>query len=188
MINKADIRRHFRSLRDALTPREVNDSSRQISETLMSIEEVAAVNTIFCYASIGNEVMTHTLIDRMIESGKTVTTPVTEQRRVMHPHRISSRDELRHVMRGTAALLEPVGSPRFVGRIDLIIAPAVAMTEAGDRLGMGGGYYDRFIELHPNARSIVLAYDCQMTNELPVEEHDQRINVIVTPTRVIRTG
>ena len=67
---------------------------------------------------------------------------------------------------------------------DVLFMPLVGFTEAGDRLGQGGGYYDRYLAAHPETIAIGMAWDVQRVDELPVEEHDQKLTAIVTPTRL----
>ena len=64
--------------------------------------------------------------------------------------------------------------------IDLLIVPGVAFTLQGDRMGYGGGYYDRFIPRCTRARVLALAFQEQIYDELPTEEHDLRIPLIIT--------
>lgn len=68
---------------------------------------------------------------------------------------------------------------------DVLFVPLVAFTAAGDRLGQGGGFYDKWLAAHPETVRIGLAWDMQEVPELPVEEHDMRLNAVVTPTRVL---
>ncbi len=64
--------------------------------------------------------------------------------------------------------------------IDLLIVPGVAFTRSGDRIGYGGGYYDRFIPLCTKADVMALAFEEQILPELPVEKHDLRIAHLIT--------
>ena len=69
--------------------------------------------------------------------------------------------------------------------IDFLVVPGVAFTLAGDRMGYGGGYYDRFIPLCTQARVVALAFREQLVDSLPVEEHDLQIPELITPlTRI----
>ena len=65
-----------------------------------------------------------------------------------------------------------------------LIVPLVAFTERGERLGQGGGHYDRWLAAHPGTITIGLAWDCQLVDALPIEAHDIRLDAIVTPTRL----
>ena len=67
----------------------------------------------------------------------------------------------------------------------VVFVPLVGFTSDGARLGMGAGHYDRWLEAHPQALAIGLAWDCQEVPALPLEAHDRTLAAIVTPTRLI---
>jgi 5-formyltetrahydrofolate cyclo-ligase len=67
---------------------------------------------------------------------------------------------------------------------DALVVPLVAFTASGDRLGQGAGHYDRWLAAHGAVPTIGLAWDVQEVESLPIEEHDQRLTAIVTPTRI----
>jgi 5-formyltetrahydrofolate cyclo-ligase len=65
----------------------------------------------------------------------------------------------------------------------------VAFDETGARLGYGGGYFDRLLPmLRADCARIGVAFDEQVLSEIPAEEHDAHVDVVVTPTRVLRPG
>ena len=68
---------------------------------------------------------------------------------------------------------------------EVLFMPLVGFTAKGDRLGQGGGYYDRYLAAHPQTLAIGMAWDVQEVPELPTELHDIRLSAIVTPTRVL---
>jgi 5-formyltetrahydrofolate cyclo-ligase len=68
---------------------------------------------------------------------------------------------------------------------EVLFMPLIGFTARGDRLGQGGGYYDRFLAAHPQTTAIGMAWDIQEVPELPLELHDMRLSAIVTPTRVL---
>jgi 5-formyltetrahydrofolate cyclo-ligase len=68
---------------------------------------------------------------------------------------------------------------------EVLFMPLVGFTAMGDRLGQGGGYYDRYLAAHPQVTAIGMAWDVQEVPELPTELHDMRLSAIVTPTRVL---
>nr|WP_325049138.1 5-formyltetrahydrofolate cyclo-ligase [Tsuneonella amylolytica] len=70
-------------------------------------------------------------------------------------------------------------------RPSVLFVPLLAFTLTGDRLGQGGGHYDRWLESNPDAVRIGLAWDVQEVPELPVEPHDMALDLVVTPTRVL---
>jgi 5-formyltetrahydrofolate cyclo-ligase len=67
----------------------------------------------------------------------------------------------------------------------VLFVPLLGFTAGGERLGQGGGHYDRWIEAHPQAIRIGLAWDVQEIASLPVEPHDAALDLVVTPTRVL---
>ena len=68
---------------------------------------------------------------------------------------------------------------------EVLFMPLVGFTAKGDRLGQGGGYYDRYLAAHPQTIAIGMAWDVQEVPELPTELHDMRLSAIVTPTRIL---
>ena len=68
---------------------------------------------------------------------------------------------------------------------EVLFMPLIGFTANGDRLGQGGGYYDRFLAAHPQTIAIGMAWDVQEVDELPIELHDMRLSAIVTPTRIL---
>lgn len=66
---------------------------------------------------------------------------------------------------------------------DLLFVPLIGFTASGERLGQGGGHYDRWLAEHPGRIAVGLAWDVQLVEGLPVEPHDQPLDAVVTPTR-----
>lgn len=67
---------------------------------------------------------------------------------------------------------------------DILFCPLVGFTAEGDRLGLGAGHYDRWLAEQPPQLAIGLAWDCQLTVQLPTEPHDRPLNAVITPTRL----
>jgi 5-formyltetrahydrofolate cyclo-ligase len=65
----------------------------------------------------------------------------------------------------------------------LAFVPLLAFSAHGERLGQGGGHYDRWLATHSQVQAVGLAWDCQLANDLPCEAHDRRLQAVVTPTR-----
>lgn len=83
---------------------------------------------------------------------------------------------------GPFGLLQPAAdAPVMVP--DVLIVPLLGFTETGERLGQGGGHYDRWLAQHPDTATVGLGWDSQRVDSLPTEPHDRPLNAIVTPTR-----
>ena len=77
------------------------------------------------------------------------------------------------------------GAPLPTNLIDLVVVPGLAFDAHGHRLGRGGGYYDRFLSrLRKSAKSIGLAYEEQMIDQVPINEDDVSVKIVVTDRRV----
>lgn len=164
----------------------------------------------FVYVSYGSELGTHGLIRSLLARGDAVSVPVLgEAEGWMHTQPIASWDALVPDERGRLALpaAAPATGPRRGNRAvlgseplsaqtsaqdaqtpDVVLLPCLAVTPGGERLGQGGGYYDRYLAAHPGVAAIALAYDEQVVEGLPTEAHDRRVDAVVTPTRWIGLG
>ena len=84
---------------------------------------------------------------------------------------------------GPFGMLQPLADAP-VSDPDVLIVPLVGFTAEGERLGQGGGHYDRWLATRPDVTAIGLAWDCQLVETLPTEPHDRRLDALVTPTRM----
>ena len=85
---------------------------------------------------------------------------------------------------GVLGLRQPSGDlPELVP--DVLFMPLVGFTARGERLGQGGGFYDRWLAAHPATIAIGMAWDVQEVPELPLEPHDMPLAAIITPTRIL---
>lgn len=84
---------------------------------------------------------------------------------------------------GPMGLMQPAADATKVTP-QVLFMPLVGFTESGDRIGQGGGFYDRWLEAHPNTIAIGLAWDVQKVDSLPVEQHDMPLKAVITPTRI----
>ena len=184
--NKAELRRRMRGVREAVSDAE--EESRRILGRLLAEPRFHAElespqpSVWFVYVSTGNEVGTHRLIQALLHQGQPVAVPYTDSESTMMARLIDSFDELKP---GRFGILAPEAESPEV-EPDLCVVPCIAVTESGDRLGRGGGYYDRYLADHPDTTAIALAFDEQIVGAIEAEPHDQRVDYIVTPTRTIR--
>ncbi len=90
-------------------------------------------------------------------------------------------------VRGSGLLFKSLIPNKFIPnhRANLIIVPALFVQKDGYRLGRGRGYYDRLLRFFPFKKKIFLGYDWQVRNQVPIEQHDQRVSAIITDLRFI---
>jgi 5-formyltetrahydrofolate cyclo-ligase len=143
---------------------------------------------IFCFVSFRSEIETRGILLDALADGKTVAVPrVDVHAKEMKAYVI--KDLERDLAPGFREILEPDISceEARADAIELIIAPGIAFTPRGDRLGYGGGFYDRFIEMHYAIINCALTYDRLVVGALPVKEHDRVVDYLITETGVIPT-
>lgn len=87
---------------------------------------------------------------------------------------------------GSYGIMQPPSSAKEVVP-DLVFVPLIGFTADLDRLGQGGGHYDRWLAEHPDTIAVGLAWDAQLVESLPVEQHDVPLSAVVTPTRIYGT-
>ena len=141
--------------------------------------------TVGLYRSDEGEALSRGYIRFFFERGHPVALPrVTTLDKPMEFRRHTDPYEESDLEAGVWGLRQPgVDAPVVVPEV--LFMPLVGFTAKGDRLGQGGGYYDRFLAAHPQTIAIGMAWDIQEVPELPVELHDMRLSAIVTPTRVL---
>lgn len=185
---KADIRERARSARRCLDPGFCADAAERIAEDLLSLPELRVARVVMAYAASPEELDPAPVIEALHGLGKAVALPRVESPGVLGVHLFAHGDELEG---GAFGIRQPYAhAPRLpFESIDAVIVPGVAFDSLGRRVGYGGGYYDRLLpQLRPDCLRIGIAYDEQLAEELPAEDHDERVHVVVTPTRVIHPG
>ena len=140
----------------------------------------AQANTFFVYMSYSSEARTDGLIAALKEQGKQVYAPCVDGEQ-MQAVLIGEDFSLSDM-----GIREPVGQP-FDGEVDVVVLPLLAVDEKGNRLGYGGGYYDRYLQKHPTSYTVGFAYDCQVVKSVPHEATDIPLCAIVTDKRIIYT-
>jgi 5-formyltetrahydrofolate cyclo-ligase len=175
-MKKRELRQRFRSER----------SLRDLAESWVHIinsDEFMAAKTIASYLSYGDEPQTKDLNEALIKNGKTLLLPRMLKNRnlewVIWDGKMSKLVK-------SGKILEPVGNPESENGIDIVIVPTLHATREGDRLGQGGGSYDRALS-RISAWRIGLIYSGELTIEpFPVETHDIKLNAIATPDLILR--
>jgi 5-formyltetrahydrofolate cyclo-ligase len=87
------------------------------------------------------------------------------------------------LVEGPMGLMQPAADIEIV-EPEVLFMPLVGFTERGERIGQGGGFYDRWLAAHPETLAIGMAWDVQRVDSLPVEDHDMPLAAIITPTRI----
>lgn len=154
-----------------------------ISTKVLDNKDIIEAKTIFIFISFKSEVNTILLIEKLLERGYNVCVPRLEDK-TMKAIRILSLDNLKQ----TKYALEPkIGVEVKADEIDIIIVPGVAFDKKGNRIGYGGGYYDKFMKnIRKDCRKIALAYELQVLDRIIVDEWDIEIDSLITEKNIYR--
>lgn len=158
-----------------------------IKERLFSLKEFKSAKSIMFYTSIRSEVYTLGMIREALWMGKKVSLPrVDVMRHCLKIYEVKETGELTPGYMGIPEPLPQKNRLRSLNSIDMVIMPGVAFDPTGGRLGYGEGYYDRLLRRRGILKT-ALAYEEQIVRHIPSDEHDVRVDAIVTEERVIWT-
>lgn len=167
-------------------PREARArESASIAESLLSLPELARARAVLAYAALLEEPDLATAFALLRERGTAVVYPRVAGTRALTLHVASETD----LAPGTYGIREPAADAPMVAAdgLDAIVLPGLAFDRSGVRLGHGGGFYDTLLEgLPPRIARIGVAFDAQIRDTLPREEHDALVDVVVTAGGVYR--
>ncbi len=188
---KQRFRKEVLARRDKLTTALRVIRSADILQKLFELEAARSATWIHFYVSFGSEVETTGMIAHALSRGKRVTVPKmdsTSKQLILS----ELKDPVRELSPGPKGIPEPKPEafrPIEINKMDLFVVPGVAFDEGGNRLGQGAGYYDRLLTGISGRIPIVgLAFELQLIKEIPVGEHDVKVNWIVTEKRTIKCG
>ena len=180
MKDKGSLRTYYLKLLKEQSKEERLRKSRLIAEQLWKLPAIQKAQSILFYASMPSEVDTLAMIEKAIFSGKRVALPIVEQKKgKLIPTLISSMEDV-HI--GTYGITEPhdPGKAIALKDLDAVIVPGLAFDRLNNRLGRGAGYYDRFLSSLPmTVTTVGLAFDFQLTESLPTEAHDVRLQQVI---------
>ena len=173
-------------LEAALTPEYRKKSSRAIIRRLLSMPEYQEAQTVFCFAGTDHEIDTRPILADVLSSGKTLCVPLCTAPGVMELRQIRSFEEL---VPGAYGILEPPMTAPLTDPddVDLAILPCLTCNHLGQRLGQGGGYYDRFLSNYRGG-TVLLCREKLIREEIPLEPHDYPIPWVLTETGLYEDG
>jgi 5-formyltetrahydrofolate cyclo-ligase len=183
---KEELRKEGMKIRKDLPETELLEKSKQIKKRLYKMKEFQQATTILFYVSYDNEVYTQDMIKENLSNGKNVVVPITDAEK--HCLILSKLNNWEDLECSTYSILEPKKNcirEVSLDKIDLILVPGVVFDESGNRIGHGKGYYDNLLKNSKKALHIGLAFEMQIVDNIPAEEHDVKVDKIVTENRII---
>lgn len=178
----------IRQRRRALTPEQQRRFGQQAAARMLSFPPVVMAHTVAVFLSFDGELDTQPLIEQLWQAGKRVYLPA------LHPFSPGNLLFLHYhpqsaLVTNRLKIQEPRLDVRDVlplPKLDVLVTPLVAFDEDGQRLGMGGGFYDRTLQNWQQHKILPVGYahDCQLVEKLPVEEWDIPLPAVVTPSKI----
>lgn len=181
METKEQLRKLVHARRGQAASTDLTRDSSIIFHKILGMKEYVIAGSIYAYMDHNNEVMTRAFLARALGDGKRVAIPKVTGKGTMEFRYI---DSLKQFQTGPLGIAEPVDDTDLAdSETALIIMPGVAFDPACHRVGYGGGYYDNYLREHPNHITIAVAFDFQVFDEVPFEEHDYVPRMLVTESR-----
>lgn len=189
MKDKNKLRNKISSLRDKISNDDWTSLSEQINDKVKGLTPYKKADTALFFCSFRSEVNTIPLIKTALEEGKKVILPITDTSRgeLIFSQLKDFEEELTE---GTYGILEPKDEyirPVDPEEFDFVLMPGMVFDKKGYRIGYGGGYYDKFLGcLSELPHLVAVAFDLQVIDgQVPYEDHDIPVDLIVTEERVI---
>lgn len=188
MMNKKETRQFVLSLRAQLSEEERIIKSKQIQGQVLALPEFKESKMAMIFLNFRDEVETTHIAEEVKANGKRLVLPRCAPKGILVPALISDLES--DIEPGMWGIREPK-KDRLVeaetAEIDFVLVPGAAFDMQGNRLGYGAGYYDRFFQrLQPTVPKVAVAFACQVLPEVPVEEHDAKMTMLVTEEGVYR--
>lgn len=177
LCDKADLRRKKRGEAAQLPDEYIKKSNAEILERLLTLPQLEKAEVVFLYYGVGREVSTAELIEILLSRGKRVALPVCRADGSMEFYIL---DDPARLSIGAFGIPEPPkDAPAIPSENDLMIVPALCCDIKGNRLGHGGGYYDRYLARH-EAFTVCPCRARLLEMQLPIEDSDIPMKLVIT--------
>ena len=177
--SKTTLRKEMQTLRREISREKAEESERICIEHLRQSDIYRNHEWVYPYISYQKEMPTLRLIEKMKEDGKRIAVPKVMGEEMAF-YEITSLLDCKPACMG---ILEPVEGKKMVTEPGLMLMPGLAFDSHGGRMGYGGGYYDKYLSRYPYHRTVAWAYDFQIIDQVPMKEHDRRVDYIITPEK-----
>jgi len=183
-ITKAELRTEIGKKRRYITPLQKTKFDEQIYKNIIGMTEWKKAKNIFIYISTEEEVSTIKLIEDCFGKKKIIVPKSHTKFNTLTLHEIKSFDD---TAKGKYSILEPLPHTKIIDpkNVDLAIIPGIVFDKNGHRIGHGKAYYDG-LSPHLKCQKIGLAYEVQIVDNIPAQEHDIPVNQIVTEKTIYR--
>lgn len=185
MTTPTDAKREIRSRMKAARRQRDAAATARAQATLDTLLRLVvghfAPRSVFTYVAMAGEAGTRDLIDHLLALGTTVLVPRLLGREQMIAVEFPGWERLEA---GRLGILSPASATPSPTSPALVLVPGLAFSSHGERLGFGAGYYDRWLAAHPRAVRVGACFEYQVCERVPVDEHDEAVDYLVTERRI----
>ena len=166
---KKRLRKHIRA--------NVGDAARDVSiwEQLESLPEFTQAQSVLLYWSMPSEVGTHSFLERWYGRKKLYLPKVAGESLEIREYSPETLEE------GYRGIMEPSSLAPEASTVDLVIVPGMAFDAKGNRLGRGGGFYDRLLPTL-SCPKVGICRSGQLVEDVPMQSWDQKVDIVITPS------
>lgn len=181
---KIELRRRLQRLRAKMSGEQAAASSLQASRHILACDAYRKAKCIMGFLAFGKELSVDIVLEQALADGKIVAVPLITSDKEFVPVRLLDMQHFSLDRYGIRTAPQPVQLVESE-EIDLILVPGVAFGRDGSRLGMGAGYYDRFLLKAGQAVRMGVAYDALMQDALPVDAYDVNMQLLASESGII---
>ena len=175
-MDKKELRRSISAMKKAMTPEQIETASRRLEELFLETKQYKEAKTIYGYLPYNQEVRTVPMLEQALKDGKRIAVPKCYGDEMKFIY----LEDLSRVGPGYCNIPEPIeDGPVAEDPTALVLMPGLAFTKNGDRMGYGGGFYDKFLAREPNHPTVALCYAFQMVDTLPTAEYDIPVDCVL---------
>lgn len=180
-MKKAELRNELKLMRGNMPKDEAEKKSDIICQNFINSDLYKNARVIALYISIKNEVNLKKLIKRAFKDGKRVLVPITDKaKKEIYLSEIYINSDFEN---GDFNIPEPVDKSSCQA-CDVMLVPGIAFTRMGERIGWGGGFYDRLIE-KTDTVTVGVCYDFQIVEKIKKEPHDFSMDYILSESEMV---
>lgn len=177
-MTKAALRLKLKAERKALDPQQKTDWDSKICQLLIDFVRVQEAQRIHCYLPMAEEIQLWPFLQDCLDGGIEVQVPHILENGRMDSVILKDLEKLEPTSFGTWL---PEQAIKAEHDPQIIVCPGLAFTEKGDRLGYGGGYYDRFLADHHDALRVGTSYPFQLIESIKTVNHDMNMDIVLFP-------
>ena len=175
-MDKKELRKQIRAQKRAMTAEMIEQASQSLARQFYATAYYENAETIYGYLPYNQEVRTVPILEQALRDGKKVAVPKVYGDTM----RFIYLDDLTQVVPSEMGIPEPVAdAPVARDEKALVLMPGLAFDKKGNRMGYGGGYYDKFLAEEPDHPTVALCYGFQMVEHIPTEDYDIPVDLVL---------